>query len=93
MNYTEALGLLAAFFTTVANIPQAVKVIKTRDVKSISAATYSMLFIGMLLWVVYGIIKNDLPIILANSIAAALCGVILIMKIICRNTPDNDEEQ
>lgn len=93
MDYTEALGLLAAFFTTVANIPQAMKVIKTRDVKSISAATYSMLFIGMLLWVVYGIIKDDFPIILANSIAAALCGVILIMKIICRNTPDNDEER
>jgi len=92
MDYTEALGLLAAFFTTVANIPQAIKVIKTRDVKSISAATYSMLFIGMLLWVVYGIIKDDFPIILANSIAAALCGVILIMKIICRKTPDNDEE-
>ena len=84
MDYTQALGLLAAFFTTIANIPQAIKVIKTRDVKSLSAATYAMLFIGMLLWVAYGIIRNDLPIILANSIAGALCGIILAMKIICR---------
>ena len=84
MDYTQALGLLAAFFTTIANIPQAIKVIKTRDVKSLSAATYAMLFIGMLLWVAYGIIRNDLPIILANSIAGALCGIILTMKIICR---------
>ncbi|ALM48597.1 hypothetical protein AMR72_06645 [Flavobacterium psychrophilum] len=93
MDYIEALGLLAAFFTTVANIPQAIKVIKTRNVKDLSAATYSMLFVGMVLWVVYGIMKEDLPIILANSIAAALCGVILVMKIVCRNDPQNQNKE
>lgn len=84
MDYIEALGLLAAFFTTVANIPQAIKVIRTRNVKDLSALTYAMLFIGMLLWVGYGIIRNDFPIILANAIAGALCGIILAMKLICR---------
>lgn len=93
MDYIEALGLLAAFFTTIANIPQAIKVIKTRNVKDLSAATYSMLFVGMVLWVVYGIMKEDLPIILANSIAAALCGLILIMKIICRNDSLNQNSE
>jgi len=93
MDYIEALGLLAAFFTTVANIPQAIKVIKTRNVKDLSAATYSMLFVGMVLWVVYGIMKEDLPIILANSIAAALCGLILVMKIVCRNHPQNQNKE
>lgn len=93
MDYIEVLGLLAAFFTTIANIPQAIKVIKTRNVKDLSAATYSMLFVGMVLWVVYGIMKEDLPIILANSIAAALCGLILIMKIICRNDPQNQDKE
>jgi len=93
MEYIEILGLLAAFFTTIANIPQAIKVIKTRNVKDLSAATYSMLFVGMVLWVVYGIMKEDLPIILANSIAAALCGLILIMKIICRNDPQNQDKE
>jgi MtN3 and saliva related transmembrane protein len=92
MDYIQALGLLAAFFTTIANIPQAVKVIRTRNVKSLSAATYAMLFIGMLLWVAYGIIRNDLPIILANSIAGALCGIILVMKLICRNQDDANNE-
>lgn len=85
MDYIQILGLSAAFFTTIANIPQAIKVIKTRNVKSLSASTYAMLFIGMLLWVVYGIIRNDVPIILANAIAGVLCGIILIMKLICRN--------
>lgn len=82
MDYIQILGLSAAFFTTAANIPQAIKVIKTSSTKSLSALTYAMLFIGMALWVVYGIIRNDLPIILANSIAGALCGIILIMKLL-----------
>jgi MtN3 and saliva related transmembrane protein len=90
MDYTQALGLSAAFFTTVANIPQAIKVIRTREVKSLSASTYTMLFIGMSLWVVYGIIRNDFPIILANAIAGLLCGIILAMKLICRNESESE---
>jgi len=84
MDYIKILGLAAAFFTTAANIPQAIKVIKTRSTKSLSTATYIMLFIGMVLWVVYGIMRQDLPIILANSIAGALCGIILFMKLWAR---------
>lgn len=93
MDLTEALGLSAAFFTTIANIPQAIKVIRTRNVKDLSAPTYAMLFTGMALWVVYGIIRNDLPIILANSIAGALCGVILLMKLLCRNEQDYNRKE
>ena len=81
MDYTEALGLGAAFLTTVANIPQAIKVIKTKSTKSLSARTYSLLFAGMVLWVVYGILIDDLPVILANCIAGSLCGIILFMKL------------
>jgi len=80
MDDVEILGLVAAAFTTIANIPQTIKIVKTKSTKSISAITYAMLFVGMVLWVVYGIIKTDLPIILANGIAAALCGTILAVK-------------
>ena len=93
MNYIQALGLLAAFFTTIANIPQTIKVIKTRNVKDLSTLTYVMLFIGMILWVFYGIIRSDVPIILANAIAGALCGIILFMKIICRKEAESEAKQ
>ncbi|GGB76297.1 hypothetical protein GCM10007424_15380 [Flavobacterium suaedae] len=82
MNLIDIIGMLAAIFTTIANVPQAVKVIKTRSTKSLSVVTYSMLFLGLTLWFVYGIIKKDIPIIFANAIAAMLCGIILFMKII-----------
>ncbi len=92
MDYVEAIGLAAAFFTTVANIPQAIKVIRTRSTKSLSAGTYAMLFTGMSLWVAYGIFLEDLPIILANSIAGALCGIILFMKLFVPS-PDEGESE
>ncbi|AXG72919.1 hypothetical protein DVK85_01200 [Flavobacterium arcticum] len=82
MNYIEIIGVLAAIFTTVANIPQAVKVIRTRSTKSLSAITYSFLFIGMTLWVLYGIGLKDMPIIITNAIAGSLCGIILTLKLI-----------
>lgn len=81
MDIIKILGLAAAVFTTAANIPQTIKVIKTRSTKSLSAATYAMLFVGMLLWVLYGLLRDDLPVILANAIAGTLCGIILIMKL------------
>jgi len=81
MDATEILGLIAAGITTLANIPQAVKVIRTKSTKSISAFTYTMLTVGMAAWVVYGILKNDLPIIIGNAIATALCGTILSVKL------------
>lgn len=81
MDATEVLGLVAAGITTLANVPQTIKIIKTRSTKSISAFTYSMLFIGMAIWVVYGILKNDIPIIIGNAIATALCGTILFVKL------------
>lgn len=93
MDYIQALGLLAAFFTTIANVPQTIKVIKTRNVKDLSSLTYAMLFIGMLLWVGYGIIRNDIPIILANGIAGALCGIILFMKLTYRKQAETEVKQ
>ncbi|RZJ60751.1 MAG: hypothetical protein EOO45_14990 [Flavobacterium sp.] len=75
------IGLSAAFFTTAANVPQAIKVIKTGSTKSLAASTYMMLLAGGILWVIYGVMRDDTPVILANSIAGTLCGIILFMKL------------
>ena len=93
MGYVEIIGMLAAIFTTIANVPQAIKVIKTRSTKSLSAATYSMLFLGLALWFIYGIIKKDIPIIFANAIAAMLCGIILFMKLMAILRKEENKEQ
>ncbi|MFP9099542.1 SemiSWEET family sugar transporter [Flavobacterium sp. RHBU_24] len=92
MDATEILGLIAAGITTLANIPQTVKVIKTKSTKSISAFTYSLLTIGMATWVVYGILQSDLPIIIGNSIATALCGTILFVKLYMKLSKQEKED-
>lgn len=81
MNWITTLGLIAATFTTVCQIPQAIKAVKTRHTKDISLATYLILTIGVILWLIYGLQINDLPLIIANAITVFLTGTILVCKI------------
>lgn len=82
MDAIEILGFSAALFTTIANVPQAIKTIRTRSTKGISAVTYGCLTLGLSLWVIYGAFKQDFPIILSNSIASLLCCIILTIKLL-----------
>ena len=90
MDYVQILGLAAAAFTTVANVPQAVKIIKTKSTKSISSFTYALLFTGLVLWTVYGFIRSDLPLILANGLSSLLAGTILCMKLVSKKDKNDD---
>jgi len=75
------LGFIAAFCTTVAFIPQAVKVYKSRHTKDISLGMFSLLNIGIVLWLWYGLIIKSYPIIISNAITLAFALYILISKI------------
>jgi len=75
------IGLIAAFLTTAAFVPQVVKVIKTKDTKGLSLLMYIMQVTGMFLWFVHGLSINDLPLILANAVTLCLSGIILFYKI------------
>jgi len=75
------IGLIAAFLTTAAFVPQVVKVIKTKDTKGLSLLMYIMQVTGMFLWLVHGLSINDLPLILANAVTLCLSGIILFYKI------------
>ena len=75
------LGYLAAFSTTVAFIPQAVKVYKTKHTKDISLGMFSLLIAGFVLWLWYGILLSSYPIILANSVTLIIAIYILITKL------------
>jgi MtN3 and saliva related transmembrane protein len=81
MNEYTIIGFIAASLTTASFLPQAIKVIKTRNTKDISLLMYLMFNTGVLLWLAYGILIKDFPLIIANFIALAFTGTILIMKI------------
>lgn len=75
------VGLFAAFCTTWAFLPQVIKILKTQETKAISLSMYSVLVTGILLWLVYGLMIKDIPLIVANGITFILSGVVLILKI------------
>jgi MtN3 and saliva related transmembrane protein len=81
MENIEILGLVAATLTTGAFVPQVYKTWKNKSVKDISLSMYTVLLMGLLLWIVYGFYINSLPIITANIITATLSVLIVIMKI------------
>lgn len=81
MNWVEIIGYVAAACTTVAFIPQAVKVIRTKDTAAISLTMYSLLTFGVAAWLTFGIVKTQAPIILANGITLPLAAIILFYKI------------
>ena len=81
IDQNEIIGLIAAVCTTFAFIPQVIKVWKTKQTMDLSLRMYFIMFIGILLWLVYGIRIDSLSIILANVVTAILVGTILVYLI------------
>jgi MtN3 and saliva related transmembrane protein len=81
MNFTFIIGNIAAVLTSISFLPQAIQVIKTKDTKSISLPMYVLFILGLILWLTYGILQNDFPIILSNIVTISLASVILFYKI------------
>jgi len=75
------IGFLAAFCTTVAFFPQALKVWRTKSTRDISLYMFIIFTIGVVSWLIYGITISDLPIILANAVTLILSLFILVYKI------------
>lgn len=81
MTNIEILGFTSAFLTTFSFLPQAIQVIKTRDTASLSLAMYSLFTVGVGFWLVYGLVKGDSAVIVANIITFILSATILSIKI------------
>ena len=81
MDPTKLLGLCAATFTTVSFLPQAARTIRTRDTTGISLWMYVIFCTGVLLWLVYGLVRRDLPLIAANGITLVTAGTVLVLKV------------
>ena len=68
MDFYEILGMIAAVLTTASFLPQVYKTWKTKDTQGLSLTMYICFFTGIVLWFIYGIHIDSLPMILANGI-------------------------
>ena len=77
-----AFGYIAAFFTAISFLPQA---IKTKDTNGLSILTYLFLFLGSLSWFIYGIVLTDVPLMSTNFLTTIFTGIILFLILRGRN--------
>lgn len=80
-HHVEIIGYCAAFLTTIAFLPQAIQSWRTKDLSGISLGMYSLFTAGVGLWLVYGLIIEKWPLILANALTFALALSILLLKL------------
>jgi MtN3 and saliva related transmembrane protein len=81
MDNITLIGLGAAVCTTSSFLPQALHTIKTKDTKGISLSMYALFTFGTLLWLLFGLFSNNLPVSIANGITFILAIIILAYKI------------
>jgi MtN3 and saliva related transmembrane protein len=81
VNLESWVGFAAAALTTGSFVPQAWLTLKTRDVSGISLAMYAAFTAGVALWLAYGVMLGEWPIVVANTITLALAATILGVKL------------
>jgi MtN3 and saliva related transmembrane protein len=79
--HATLVGSVAAILTTIAFIPQVIKVWKTRSARDVSLGMYALFTTGVALWLAYGLMIGSGPVIVANAMTLLLAGAVLVMKL------------
>ena len=81
MNYIDIIGLIAGAMGGFALFPQVLKVMTTKSTKDISREMFLLLATSIILWLIYGILLNNFPIMIANFFGIIQASIILYFKI------------
>ena len=80
MPWIEYVGLFGAFLSAITFIPQVILAYKSKSVGDLSLGMLLIVFTSVIVWLVYGIYLNLLPVIIANSVILLLSLVLLYFK-------------
>lgn len=81
MKIEMIIGLLGGALTTVSFLPQVVRIWKTRSTKDLSLVMYLIFALGLIMWLTYGFMVDQLPVIVANLTTLVLALIIIIFKL------------
>jgi len=81
MNFIEIIGFIAGFLVVAAALPQLIKSLKTKTTKDISLMMYLTICLGLLLWLVYGILISSPSLIFTNILSFATNFSVLVLKL------------
>ena len=93
MNPVTLLGFVAGTLTTLAFLPQVVKTWRSKSSKDLSISTLGMISSGVMLWLVYGLLIGDLPIIAANSVTLVLVVSVFVLALVYRKQSPTPSKQ
>ena len=81
MDYVNLIGSIAGTLTTISFMPQVIKTYKSKSAKDLSLGMFSLFCVGIVLWLVYGLLNHDLPVIISNVVTLILSSTLLYFKI------------
>jgi MtN3 and saliva related transmembrane protein len=81
MDSIQLIGLAAGMLTTSAFLPQVIKTWKSRSAKDLSLGMFSLFCLGVAMWLAYGILVWDIPVIAANVLTLMLASTLLFFKL------------
>ena len=80
MTFTSIIGSLAAIVITAGYLPQTIRTVRTRSTDDIAMGSFLLLLLGSVLWVVYGFLIEDVPLVVANGLASIMSGTVFVIK-------------
>ncbi len=81
LELNDLLGISAGVLTAASRVPQIAKTWKTRSAGGLSLSMYAMLCVGFLLWLTYGLMTDNVPVILSNVVSLAFNLVLLVFRL------------
>ena len=88
---TILIGMTGALFTTLAFLPQVIKTWRSKSTEDLSIGLSLLFLIGTVFWLIYGVLIDELPVIISNTITMFLTGLLLIFKLIYNEKTDCKE--
>jgi MtN3 and saliva related transmembrane protein len=80
-SFANSLGTAAAILTSISFVPQVLKILKTRNTSGISLIMYALFVSGVACWLVWGLMLDQKPVVIANAVTLVLSSAVLILKI------------
>lgn len=77
----DIIGYVGAFLISIAFLPQTIKLIKTKNTKGLSLISYTIYQIGLISFIIYGSLINNIPLLAANAFATIINIILLILII------------
>ena len=81
LSTAESLGIAAGILTSISLLPQVIKILKEKEAEDVSLVMLIILILGLSLWIAYGILRSDIPIIATNCFSILLNLTLIILRV------------